>query len=308
VLPFTKPTYVKSSKQTIRNAYVLGAVGLASDQVFGVVIDNKVALEQIHPTYSLALLPLTDDITISYEDALFYADCFAYEHEIPVIAYPKKWQIEIEFLLDKRCRRDTRKTYLQDLVGALENIISTRFGPLGFVDFRTDILKYPSKTGKPFACLSYSEKYKFVSKEIHLYSFALRQIDPLAEFLCYYRVIESASKSNGLNWLEQNLGRLKFVRFGMLPAGQADNNRKRSINLFTALRHRAAIRMRELLKTMTYEDVAKRFYYTNRCGIAHGHSIRRADFSTDFREVYLDCFVIKIMARLIIEDKLSAQI
>ena len=65
MLPFNKPKYIKASKRTIIKAYVLEAVGLASDEVIGVVIDNKVVMEQIHPTYSIALIPMTDQDIIN---------------------------------------------------------------------------------------------------------------------------------------------------------------------------------------------------------------------------------------------------
>jgi hypothetical protein len=304
VLPFSKPSYIRASGQAIVNAYVIDAVGLASDTVLGVVIDDEVALEQIHPTYSLALLPLTDDIVISYEDALFYADCFAYEHEIPVIPHPKRGPAEIEFLLDREGKQATRKIYFHELVAALESVNALRLGPLGYVEFRHDTSKYPSLTGDPVVHLNYREKYGLAAQEVHLYSLALRQIDPLSEYLCYYRVIESASRSNGLDWLEQNLGRLEFARFGMLPAGAGDRTYRRRTNLFTVLRRRAIARLRDLSRTMSYANIASRLYHTNRCGIAHGKKIRRADFTTDFGEVYLDSFVLKLMARLAIEDKL----
>jgi hypothetical protein len=305
VLPFSKPSYVGASRQAIVNAYVIDAVGLARDQVLGVVIDDQVALEQIHPTYSLALLPLADDVVISYEDALFYADCFAYEHEIPVIALPRGGQIDIEFLMDRRGKRATREAYFHELAVALESVNALRLGPMGYVEFRYDTSEYLSSTGDPVVRLNYSGRYGLAAQEVHLYSLALRQIDPLSEYLCYYRVIESASRSNGLGWLEQNLGRLESARFGMLSAGPGDPRKRRRVNLFTVLRRRAIARLRNLLNTMSYADIASRLYHTNRCGVAHGQSIRRADFSTDFRDVYLDGFVLKLMARLAIEDKLS---
>jgi hypothetical protein len=304
MLPFTKPSYVRVSKQTIINSYTIDAVGLALDQVLGVVVDDQIALEQIHSTYSIAILPLTRDIRISYEDALFYADCFAYEHEIPTIAYPKAGRVGIEFLLDKRSKRKTRETYFHELDVALESVNALRLGPLGCVEFRHNSSRHLSQHREPVVRLSYRKKYAPVQQEIHLYSLALRQIDPLSEYLYCYRVIESATRSNGLKWLEQNLGHLESARFGILPAIPSDPKKQRRINLFTVLRHRAVTHLRGLLKTMPYDKIASRLYHTNRCGIAHGQSIRRADFATDFNEVYRDGFIIKLMARLAIENKL----
>lgn len=268
------------------------------------VVDDQVALEQIHATYSLALLPLTNVIKISYEDALLYADCFGFEHEIPSIVYPKGGLVGIEFLLDKRDKRATRETYFHELTVALESINALRLGPLGSVSFRYDTSQYTSVARDPVVHLNYREKYKKARQDVHLYSLAIRQIDPLSEYLCYYRVIESATKSNGLNWLEQNLARLASTDFGLLPATRGDLRKPDKVNLFRVLRRRAVARLRDSLTRMSYATIANRLYFTNRCGIAHGQSIRRSDFSTDFREVYLDGFVLKLMARLAIEDKL----
>jgi hypothetical protein len=306
MLPFSKPRYVKASKQTIQNSFVICAVGLASDTVMGTIIDNKVALEQIHPTYSLALLPLTDNIKIRFEDALFYADCFAYEHEIPVIPELKGSKMEIEFLIERTGRKDTRSWYSRLLVEALENVVALRLGPLGYVEFRYDTSRFRSLSESPILCLDYSGKYRPARQEVHLYSLALRQIDPLSEYLCYYRVIESASKSNGLSWLEQNLGRLEATRFGMLPTGEGVRMYQRRTNLFTILRRRAVTRLRDLAKNESYADIACRLYRTNRCGIAHGQRIRWSDFTTDIKEIFRDSFVLKLMARLAVDDELRS--
>jgi len=307
MLPFAKPEYVKIPRHAIINSYVMHTVGLASDQVTGVVIDNRVALEQIHPTYILALLPLRNDIKIYWRDVLFYADCFAYEYEIPVLAYPKKMTMKIDFLLDRRHKINAKNSYFSALKDALESVTALRLGPLGYVEFRYDTSMYQYPIRKPVVRLSYSEKYQSVAKEIHLYTLALKQIDPLHEYLCYYRVIESIAENNGKNWLEKNFDRLPSYKFGFLPAGTDDQIPHRRINLFTVLRRRAVKHLRNLSKNMSYDDIAKRLYNKNRCGIAHGKSIRWLDFSADFEEVFLDVYLIKMMARLAIEDKLNTQ-
>jgi len=308
VLPSGKPPYVQASKRSIANAYILEAVGLASDQVWGVTIDDKVALEQIHPTYSLALLPLTDDIVLSFEDALFYADCFAYEHEIPVIPHPRKDTWQIEFLVSRQGKKESRDTFIREMCTVLECVHWLRLGPLGYVEFRHDGRRHGFSSKGPRIRLRYTQRYGPARREIHLYSMALRQIDPLSDYLCFYRVIESASASNGRKWLERNLVRLAKSKFGMLPAGDDFAVRKRRINLFTVLRRRAVSRLEQLLNRFgTCAEVAEKLYRTNRCGIAHGESIRRSDFSTDFTDVYMDCFVVRLMARLAIKDKICGK-
>ena len=313
-LPFSRPSYVKASKSRIRRAYVIEAVGLAGATVYGVVIDGRVALEPYLNTSSLIVLPLSNGISISYEDVLFYASCLGYEHEIPAIALPKRRlflrQTGVEFLLDKWKRRDVPRTYEEHLVIALDSLISLRFGPLGFVRFRCEKPKLLPAPATPIVRLNYRKKYWGVEKEIHLYSVALRQIDPLFEYLCYFRVIESAIDKQGnkvKSWLAKNLGRLEHARFGMLRTGTVgDPEKDRKTNFFTVLKRRAVSRLKALLATHSYEKVAERFYHINRGGIAHGLKIKRLDYSGDFKEVYLHAFVLKLMARLAIEEKLRA--
>jgi hypothetical protein len=304
MLPFSKPPYVKASRSTIVNSYILEAIGLAADSVFGVVVDDKVAFEQIHPSHSIALLPVTDNVVIDYSDALFYADCFAYEHEIPVLPLPKRRRIPISFLIDKQGLKIDQNTYFHALSMALESVNAMRLGPLAYVEFRHDNSRYLSHPDEPALCLNYQRKYSITMQEIHLYSMALRQIDPFSEFLCLYRVIESASQSNGVDWIQQNLPRVESAKFGMLAAGGENYKSRRKINLFTVLKRFAVSHLRKLRKSMSYSDIAKRIYHVNRCGIAHGRKIRWVDFAVDFNEVYLDSFILRILARLAIEDKL----
>ena len=69
--------------------HVLCAFGLGSDTVGDVTLDGRVALIQPHPESDLYLCPLTPHPHPSELEAWFYCDCIAYEHDIPVIVYPK---------------------------------------------------------------------------------------------------------------------------------------------------------------------------------------------------------------------------
>lgn len=303
MLPFNVPPYVKASRSRIMNAYTIEAVGLACDEVSEVIVDSKVAMEQMHPTSFIALFPLSDDVDISYADARFYADCFAYEHEIPCIAVPNTSDFRksgIAFTVEREGKRKTRESYFESLCMAFECINGNRLGPLSWVRCRYNT----SVKCKPIK-VNYTHRYLRVAEAVHLYSLALRQIDPYSEYLCYYRVIENATNSNGRNWLELNLPRLPSASFGRLQIGSDGCLHRRLVrrsNLFTLLKHRAVKRLGELQKTKSYAEIADLLYGTNRCGIAHGRSIRHVDFDSDFCEVSLDCFIIKLMARLVIDD------
>lgn len=50
--------------------------------------------------------------------------------------------------------------------------------------------------------------------------------------------------------------------------------------------------------------MARYLYEVNRCGIAHGKSGPRLyDFAEDVREVARDVFILKLLARLAIQDE-----
>lgn len=77
------------------DVYMIHARGLAKDQVRAIIVDSKVKMEQIDWFGYIALLLLSGE-KIAYADAQFYADCFAYEHEIPCLAQPSDEEFEHE--------------------------------------------------------------------------------------------------------------------------------------------------------------------------------------------------------------------
>ncbi len=46
-------------------------------------------------------------------------------------------------------------------------------------------------------------------------------------------------------------------------------------------------------------------YKDNRCGIAHGKEVKRADFGDDFREIVNDLKLIRFLARLTIDGRIT---
>jgi hypothetical protein len=51
--------------------------------------------------------------------------------------------------------------------------------------------------------------------------------------------------------------------------------------------------------------MAKYFYHRVRCGIAHGRQgVKVYDFAEDVSTVVQDCYVLKLLSRMAIEEKL----
>jgi len=294
MLPFTIPEHVRANEEDIAECYEIHLVGLASDEISGIVLDNRVALEQIHPTYTLALLPLSTGDRLSYEEASFYAEYLSYLHELPAIAVPKQQDFhpgDITFPLDPYPPEDTRLAYLRELIEALEIIDGLRWGPLGgiFSAFpRHDELIY----------LTPRTNYECVAQELYLYASALRQIDVGAEYLNYYRVIESVSQDNGVSWMQENLPRLKDCEFPII-LGCYSTEPYQPVNVVDLMMQRAIDLQREYEEP---EELA-RYLYGLRNGIAHGRRIQHMDIAIGFGEVYRSLFAVKLLARMGIEEK-----
>lgn len=193
-------------------------------------------------------------------------------------------------------KRAVKEFYSEQLCSILGDVRELRQGPLTFVFFR-----HGSAGGT--LDLPYSVKYARAAQEIHLYAVALRQADALGEFLCYYRVIESATDSNGKTWVAAALDRLRSHDFGHIPIAHQLVPRAR--NLLAIWRRRALLRLSTLRREHgSPSQIAKYLYHTNRCRIAHGRHIVRADITPSYFEVVRDAYLVKLLARLAIDERL----
>jgi hypothetical protein len=288
---------VKFSKEK----YYIELVGIANDSIGQVIIDSKYALVQLYKSDSTAITPLVSINQPTFSTVVFYTHCLTYLHDIPGFVWPANGKALTKPIEIGRADY-LNQSYFDALRTAYEAINSFRFGPLGYIYFRC-----PGFSEK--CNLSLSLKYSIVSQEIALYSTAVRQLDPLSEFLGYYRVIESVSGSNGKDWLSANLDRLKKYDFGFLEyeiVGDERIRNQRRKNLFSLYRKRALSRLRILTQKLSIKKIAEYFYNENRCGIAHGKTgVKTYDFDLNIREISQDVYILKLLARIAIEDKSS---
>jgi len=281
-------------------SYFIEMVGLASSSVGCVTVDNKYALIQVDPTYSIVIAPPVGEDHPTFETVVFYTNCLAYEHDLPAFVLPVRRGALVQ-PVEEGPRKYINDSYYDSLGMACEAINSIRLGPLGYVYFR-----WPGY--KKDVDLAYTDKYSSVAKELSLYSTAIRQLDPLSEFLCYYRVIESTTGTNGKAWIANNLSRLHNYGFGFLEFGTASplKKRRRRINLFSTYRRRALARLRDLNRRSI--NVPDYFYHENRCGIAHGKSdVKEYDFKYNIEEISRDNYALKLLSRIAVEDARSSK-
>jgi len=291
-----------------------------------VIIDRRIALIQPHPESRLYLCPIRPHPQPTTAEAWFYNDCIAYEHEIPAIVDPTEEQladfkhrylhngpsepqkfnittlgsdVKTEKFIRHPIPPETlSQTFLvNQLLLIFEETRELRHGPLTFVLFRTH--RYRRRV-----YLDYSALYGSVSKEISLYSAALRQADFLSEYLGYYRVIESVTVSNGKKWIIDALDRFKTHRFGKILMGHQYDDHYRPKDILREYRKRANARLLELQRTMRNKDIAKYFFNVNRCGIAHGRDrVLKSDIVPSYFDIARDSVILKLLARMAIDEK-----
>lgn len=323
---FLTPPRIKSGE--IRFAkHTIWACGLAADTVHDVTVDGKIELIQSHPDSELCLCPRRGHPHPSFSDAWFYCDCIAYEHDLPAVVYPQTSELRrlryryihsgprkpkplvicsvdtgeatVVEPLKKRKPLRAEEFYVKHLLAILDELRAMRHGPLSYVLFRH------YKEWDPVD-LPYTSQYGPTAEGIHLYAGALRQTDALAEYLFYYRVIEQMTGIQGRScrdWIEQALGSLHSHDFGFIPIGHERCPEEPPRNLLSEYHRRALLRLRQLLrKHNTLRGVVDYLYYTNRCGIAHGRAFIRSDISPNYFEVVRDTYVLKLLARMAIDE------
>jgi hypothetical protein len=271
-----------------RAKYFIGVFGLASDSVCNVTIDNKLELMQLHPTYTIALTPIENQLNPTYEQVLFFADCIAYEHETPTLLFPEKCQFYKNNKIH-RYKRLSYQSFFENLTNVLECASNNRLGDLTVVYFRWADTDLP-----------YTKKYSQSEKAIHIYSMGLKQVDPFSEYLCYYRVLENLNNNN-TKWISNNLELIRNFNFGTIRTSDCLGFRK--INIFSSFKQKACSRLRELQSKMNNEEIAHYLYCDNRCGIAHGRKFRKYDLKEDFFSISKDINIVKLLARISIDSQ-----
>lgn len=279
------------------SAGTIAMVGMYSDDVHNVTLDGKHRLYQLHPTYELALLTPRGADKPSFSKVVFFSNCLAYLHDAPVFAWPGKpnrrcWVSPID--AGKHAKPDA---YWQNLLSAFELVHCTKYAWYSY-HFRWPGYEAPVD-------LPLTLRYGRADREIALYATAARQLDPLAEFLSYYRVIESVDTGNGKSWLSANLSRIADFDFGMLDmTDQELQSVPYQRNAFNAYRRRAAARLRVLSRRLGVVQIPRYLYNEVRCGVSHGrHDTKVFDFDSVAAEITKDIPILKLAARIAVEDK-----
>jgi hypothetical protein len=152
--------------------------------------------------------------------------------------------------------------------------------------------------------LPYLNRFSALSASLSIYATGLRQLDPLGEFLHYYRVLENADGKNGKQELARVLPLLWTHPFGRLPAQLWHHHSAAfKADLLARWKRRAVARLAYLARRSI--NVADHLYSRGRCGIAHGKTgIRTLDAGSDLIEIACDVPLVKMLARVSIDSRI----
>lgn len=264
-----------------------------------VKIDGKYLLFKDPYSYDFFVLPTVRLEHPPFNKLVFYTNCLAYDHDAPTLLLPRYGRAPVE-PLKGHGQKNSREQYCENQCIVLELLGSLKWGSLQSVRFRWSDLEQTVD-------LAYSTQYGPAAKELSLYSLALRQFDPLSEFLHYYRIMESVDGGNGKSWILNNVNRIKAFDFGWLELEDSAyfGNPKRRVNLFQRYRRKSQERLKRLRSPVSNPQVEEHFYRV-RCGIAHGKThVKHYDFSTTVASIWQDLYILKLLARIAIQDKMG---
>lgn len=273
--------------------------GLADAWLWGFDADGKWRLRHGNPAMSsLAILPMDEDGALaSLEDAVWLADCFAFDHDAPVGVRPSAWNTEARFPYEPvhpLPGEDSAHWYFDTLATAYFAAAEARFGD-------SYCLRYDDEEGSAPGT-DFSRRFASRGHRLALYAMATRQADILTEYLCLYRILEAADGANGVEFTSRHLIAILSRDFGVLrviPHGRPEA----ATNAFEVFRHRAALHLEALRsRGMVSDEEVAEHLYAIRNTLAHGRRDPRVgDFGTSVEEVARALPIVKLLARIAVE-------
>lgn len=326
------PGYVANPEEAWKRRVEIECYNLGTECLGAVLIDDSVWLEGHEASNSFYLIPRTPEADISYATASFYADCIGFEHDFSALAIPPVYSYLSDSDVPWPCwfsafREPTPAADFTDKLREGAGVANDLWNGSGtFVAFKYDWLDHPTTKvdGYDVVAVDWTAQFGGVRTALHLYCAALRQVDPLTAYLCFYRCIENLCGDNGKAWIEEAISSNldtesvawcdcspdviipEYVKKIVRPDRVSRTHHQREwTNLFELVRALAVFRRDALISTETPSDIARRLYNLNRCGIAHGGNIRTHDLAADFREILMDLKLVRFLSRIAIEDKLN---
>ena len=308
-LPFSLPSYITNPHKAMKHAIEIECYHLDTECLGAVLVDDQYWLEGHEASSFFFLIPKNADESIPYSMAQFYADCLSFEHDCSALAIPP-----LDELTEVESVREAAH-----VANCLSNGLNYK------VIFKYDWLEAPTGEydGHEMVKVSWSSVFSHVRNAIHLYNAALRQTDPLSQYLCFYRVVENIARNNGKSWIKDKIGHPSFDYFTPVWCEANDEGHslvsqeihsyvridkllsdKQRMNLIEIARANALYQLHQLRVSLDDSNIAYRLYNENRCGIAHSKEIKFHDLGKDFWSILQDLKLIRYLARLAIDESL----
>ncbi len=252
---------------------------------------------------SLGILPPEKGGTAAtLDDALWLADACAYDHDAPVGVQPAfqgEWghtlpidpagAALVEPVQDGGLTAMSYWQSLNDSHGAAAEI---RFGGPYVIRYGLPDTTPPST--------NFTERFRGREDRVGLYAMAARQPDSLSEYVCLYRLLEAADRSNGKTFAAEILPAIVSHDFGMLPVIGIDGKYQNAVNAFEVYKTRAAEELARLEREGV-DDVPVHLYRI-RNSLAHGKTdILSTSRGESFSEAVRALPVVKLLARMAVE-------
>lgn len=266
--------------------YILAIPEVFKERLYTELSEFIYYFREEHPPSPIFLC--SRNINIDKTTLKNFINIFSYIHDIPVsvFKYPLTFSFRISGVL--KDKNEKLSDFYDSTVAVYNSIFESKINGI-----------IMHSIGRKFQI-----NPKFVNKEIEieLYTMGLRQIDPFLEFLCYYRVIERVSQSNGKQWINQNINRISIHNFGELNI--APDFTKPTENIFEVYKKIALDRIKDIRTNLSIENIGKYLYEEIRCNIAHGKTdnVKTGCEIAELENIYMDTYIIKLLARIAIES------
>lgn len=248
---------------------------------------------------SLAILPPTEtDPRPTLAEALWLADCIAFDHDAPVGVRPWRGRTDVSLPVMPVLRPpglsidDLAQWAADDLDQAHDAAAELRFGASYAV--RYGVAGGPS--------VDFSRRFAGRETAVSMYAMAARQADVMAEYLLLYRLLEAGDKGNGTRFIKEHLADIATADYGVLKVmPMFDENNW--VNAFEVYRARGAAELAVLARrgSESPADVSA-YLYGLRNSLAHGRrNARTMDLAESMASVSRALPIVKLLARLVVE-------
>lgn len=255
----------------------------------------------------LGILPMQPGGAVAtLDDALWLADAIAFDHDAPVGISPA-----VSGTWENAVPKDLAGVPSVQPIHPIGDGLSLSYWQAlnesyaGASDLRFNgsyVLRYGEEEDPPDPLIGADFTQRFAGREerVSLYAMAARQVDLLMEYLCLYRVLESADGSNGKKFIGSTLHRIERYDFGVLRVVGFDMKYTTAPNAFEVYKERALREMASL--SAQHVDVATHLYRL-RNSLAHGkHDVLVSDRGSRFEQAARALPIVKLLARIAVED------